>query len=456
MKKLVLLIMCVSLFIPLAATSVSWAEERSVLATGTAAGSDEKAKDEALSRALRDAVEKSVGIYVEADTMVKNYKLLEDKIYSQVKGYVKSYEVISDNKGEGGMYEIKIKAVVSGDVLENDLAGLDIIKSAKGNPRLVILINEYVDGVESATGTARSAVEKEFLGKNFKLIDKNQLTAVKNRDVSVSFEDPQKAASLGARLGAEVVITGSANAEFMEKSKPYGVSVYAYNAEINLKAIKTDTAEIMSVATVSMVKRGGGRSQVANDALTECSKQLSDKMMKEILEKWRSEIYNEMDVTIIISEIDSAARTAVLADLQKVRGIKEVQEKSYTNNVMELDAKVEGAASKVISDKILEQIKGLELTNKTANRLDFKFKNAIQKVTDSMKGNAVTTSEVKAEEVNQEEPKAEQPESATEVKTEEVTPQEEAKPEEAAPQEVGPEGTDINKGETETQEEKSL
>jgi hypothetical protein len=178
-------------------------------------------------------------------------------------------------------------------------------------------------------------------------------------------------------------------------------------------------------------------------------------MIKEILEKWRSEIYNDMDVTIIISEVDSAARTVVLADLQKVRGIKEVQEKSYTNNVMELDAKVEGAASKVISDKILDQIKGLELTNKTANRLDFKFKNAIQKVTDSMKGDAVTTSDVKAEEVIQEEPKAE-PESATEVKTEEVMPQEEAKPEEAAPQELGPEGTDINKEETGTQEEKSL
>ena len=190
----------IALLLSFSVPSVFSAEERVVLAKGTAAGTDEKAKDEALSRALRDAVEKAVGVLIEADTMVKNFQLLEDKIYSRVKGYVKSYEVISVDKSQDGMTEVNIRAVVASDILEDDLAGLEVIQRSKGNPRVVILINEYIDGNDSAVGNVRSALEKEFLKKKFKLVDKNQLMAIKSRDVSMSFDDPQKALPIGRFL----------------------------------------------------------------------------------------------------------------------------------------------------------------------------------------------------------------------------------------------------------------
>ena len=371
MKRTLVFMILFAVVFSLAGTFPLIADVREVIATGTAAGVGEKAKDEALARALRDAVEKAVGVYVEADTMVKNYQLLEDKIYSRVKGYVKSYEIISDNKGEGGITEIKIKAVVSADLLKDDLTGLDIIKSSKGNPRVVILINEYIDGNESPVDNVRSTLEKDFLAKNFKLVDKTQLTAIKTRDVSVSFEDPQKAATLGARLGAEVVITGSANAEFMEKSKPYGVSVYAYSAEANLKAVRTDTAEVIAVVSANSVKRAGGRNLTANEALQDCGKQLSEKIIVDIAEKWRSEIYNTVDMLLFISNADSQTRLSLLQSLKETRGIKEVNEKTYTNNLMEIDLEIEGAAAKVIDKKIMEKMPYLQLKNKTPNRLDF-------------------------------------------------------------------------------------
>ncbi|MCK5706126.1 MAG: hypothetical protein KAI43_00630 [Candidatus Aureabacteria bacterium] len=399
MKKIIIVALLIFSFV--FATNVL-AEERVVLATGLSAGTDEKAKDEAVSRALRDAVEKAVGVMVEADTMVKNYKLLEDKIYSRVKGYVKSYEIISENKGDNGTYEVKIRAVVSADILEDDLAGIRVIKSSKGNPRVLVLINEYIDGDESTIDNVRSTMEKEFLGKSFKLIDKTQLTAIKNRDVSVSYEDPEKAAALGARLGAEVVITGTANAEFMEKSKPYGVSVFAYSAQANVKAVKTDTAEVMSVVSADSVKRAGGRKISANEALTECGKRVSDKLIKEIIEKWRSEIYNDMEIALFISNAGSDERTVILKELKGIRGIKEVNEKSYTNNLIEIDLTIEGAAAKVIDKKIMEKLNYLKLKNKTPNRLDFEVskvpgKASRTKTNDSVI-KAVQTSVVKTEE----------------------------------------------------------
>lgn len=425
MKRLLLLMTLVSLVACTAFSASLFAEEKAVIATGTSAGSDEKARDEALTRALRDAVEKAVGVYVEADTMVKNYQLLEDKIYSKVKGYVKSYEIISDNSGQGGIYEIKIKAVVAADALQDDLTGLNIIKSSKGNPRIVILINEYIDGNDSAVENVRSTLEKEFLAKDFKLVDKAQLAAIKNRDISISYDDPQKAAALGARLGAEVVITGSASAEFMEKSKPYGVSVFAYSANANIKAIKTDTAEVIALASAESVKRAGGRNLTANEALTDCGQKLSEKLISDIVEKWRAEVYNYVDILLFISQIDSDTRLSVLKDLKAIRGITEVNEKSYSNNLLEVDVKVEGAAAKVIDKKIMEQAGYLKLKNKTANRMDFEVVSSPGRMTSQEEEKsriikAVDTKVVETDAVTEPEPEAETEEPASPVQEEDV------------------------------------
>ena len=80
--------------------------------------------------------------------MVNNFQLLDDRVYSEVKGYVKSYQIIEDNKGEGDVYRIKVKARVALAMLMGDIQALGLIKEKKGNPRLMILFAESIDGVE--------------------------------------------------------------------------------------------------------------------------------------------------------------------------------------------------------------------------------------------------------------------------------------------------------------------
>jgi hypothetical protein len=329
---------------------------------------------------------------------------------------------------------------------------------------VVILINEYVDGIESPDAKVRAMLEKEFMSKNFKLVDKEQLMAVKTRDVSVSYEDPQKAAVLGARLGAEVVITGSANAEFMEKSKPYGVSVFAYSSDVNVKAVKTDTAEVIAVASANATKRAGGKSMAANEALSDCGKQLADKMIKDITEKWRGELYNYVDILLFISAVDPAARTKLLADLKEVRGVKDIYEKSYTNNVVEIDLKIEGAAAKTIDSLITEKAAYLQLRSKTANRLDFEVvKGAGAAVQPASAGKVINAAEPEV----QEQPEAVQ--ASETIAAEEAVPEQETQAQEAVsqetaedqaeqavPEEAQPEAQPESGEQPETQEEVTL
>ena len=69
------------------------------------------AYDMAIADAKRNAIEKSVGTLVHAETVVRNYQLVSDKIVSESLGYVKKYEVLS-KKRDKNLLLLKIKAIV--------------------------------------------------------------------------------------------------------------------------------------------------------------------------------------------------------------------------------------------------------------------------------------------------------------------------------------------------------
>jgi len=47
------------------------------------------ARDRALSDALRNAIEQAVGSYISSQTIIENYQLLQDNIFSKAQGYIK-------------------------------------------------------------------------------------------------------------------------------------------------------------------------------------------------------------------------------------------------------------------------------------------------------------------------------------------------------------------------------
>ena len=93
----------------------SCAEGAVVTATGH--GSSERT---ALTDAMRKAIESEVGVYIDSSTYVENYKTINDRIYTQADGYVRSYEIISRDQS-AGMYTLTIRADVASDALRSDL-----------------------------------------------------------------------------------------------------------------------------------------------------------------------------------------------------------------------------------------------------------------------------------------------------------------------------------------------
>ena len=77
-----------------------------VVAEGTG-----ETKKNALKDAFRSAVQRVVGAYVDAETLIKNDELVEDKVLIYSDGFVKTYETISEQE-KNGLITIKIRAKI--------------------------------------------------------------------------------------------------------------------------------------------------------------------------------------------------------------------------------------------------------------------------------------------------------------------------------------------------------
>ena len=83
--------------------------------------------------AIRNAVEQLIGVYVSADTLVKNHALLKDEILSYSGGYVRYSRIVSEEHGRDGLVVVTIEADVVASKLKRKLEFLNIaVRNVEG------------------------------------------------------------------------------------------------------------------------------------------------------------------------------------------------------------------------------------------------------------------------------------------------------------------------------------
>ena len=75
-------------------------------------------KTEALKDAYRDAIEQAVGLYVDAEQMVKNDELVKDQILTQSNAYIEKYDLVRESSRDDGL----VAVVILADVRKRELA----------------------------------------------------------------------------------------------------------------------------------------------------------------------------------------------------------------------------------------------------------------------------------------------------------------------------------------------
>lgn len=342
----------------------------SVQATGAGVirdGDIAKARDSAIQDALRKAVEQVVGTYIESSTVVDNYQLLEDKIYSKTKGYVKSFKIVQDGppQKEINLYEVTIDAEVSNEPIKDDLAAIGLLLARKGNPRTMFFIVEqsigsdrYAVGWVSLVGgqvdllapqaslnTAETTLTEVFAQRGFPVADRQvkQGKVSLTKGFSIDKLTDNQVQELGKLTGAEIVVYGKAVAT--AQGKLLNSAMNSANAVLTARAVRTDSGMVLGAGTANGAAVHIDEVTAGNEALKQAAAQLADDLINKITEVWSQEVLASQTINLVVGgtgNYDAFAKFK--AALAKTPGITAVHQRSLSDSQAELDVEYTGQA----------------------------------------------------------------------------------------------------------------
>ena len=350
-------------------------------------GRKDLARQSALDNAFRSAVEQAVGVLIESESVVNNSELIKDKISSKSAGFIRRYTIIEE-KFEGDICAVKIRALVSRAKLEKGLDSFGLVLKKMGKPRIVMLLSEQSATQEQPSfwwgggmvdmGVAENTITARFLKKDFNFVDRQSILA--------NLKGENLVGKLGANLTndtalriiasgeAEVAIIGQAIAR--AGVSVGGTSFRPCQATVSARAINTDNGEVLaSVTTQAMVPHvniAAGGSQALEKAAAECA----EKLQKQIMEKWSKRVGSSGMIRLIASGIayeDLNDFMALLKD--RFDQVEDIYERSFHDETAKMDLEVSGSAKQLAADVGSLQFKGgtVKVISLSANVLELKI-----------------------------------------------------------------------------------
>lgn len=318
-------------------------------ADGTAAVS----KKEALHNAFVSAVQLAVGVQVKSETIVENAQLIKDKIYAKSDGYVKKWETLDDRKN-GDLFYVRIKAWIGKGELNKELFlnGIDVdqVYDWIGKPRILVIVTDYIDGKPALSSFAQTEIESLLKSRGITVLNSRQLTAIQKRDALLSYDNPDKAAALGARFGAEIVVTGKSVANFSRELDIGGFKQIFYSTEVDVKAYRTATAEILMSKAYTEIPGDAdtsamGRHESAVRSIQNMVKGNAKDIIYQIVKNWYEGMSKAKSYQVIVTGIKNSELTALITSLTSLPDVANIFKRSFNRGTAELDIEYNGLQS---------------------------------------------------------------------------------------------------------------
>jgi hypothetical protein len=358
-------------------------DQQEVVARGMGAvisGDLAKAEEDAISNALRNAVEQVIGTMIQSEVLVQNYQTIEDRIYSQSAGYVERYEVIGKSRQGDTILEVTIKAVVRKGSLKNNLDALGLLITRKGKPRLMIIVDErnmdehYYDwGIDM--NTTENEVMNALMDKGFPFVDREAATRKIAKDaVMASLEGDEKAAqNIALQSGAEVLIVGKAVAKAASggPSAMIQAGMVSCQATINLRALRADDGTIL--ATTSQQSAAAHIDQLTGgtQALKKAAKLASDDLTSKIVDRWQKDVYSGTTISLRLMNVATYSDLVKIKNMlpYNIRGVQNVYQRDYSKQTALFDLDVRGTANQVAEELAVKDFSPytIEVVNVTQN-----------------------------------------------------------------------------------------
>ncbi len=331
MKRYVTLL-CLLLILPAGV----WAGER-VTAQGVSffeEGRESIAREKALDEAKRAAIEQAVGTRIESKTVVEDFQVSRDQVFSHATGYLKKIEIISEEKTDLGTYEVEISAEVEIAALVKDLDRFKKILGWQKNPRISILVDPDLDKayVPVARKTA-SRLGSKLKSEGFRVFD--AATA--------------DTAGMGliVRLGLEVASS---------ESTYQGVNLSLHEISLRTDVLRPGQGEILASASAVKSLPGANKLKVLDKGAQQCVDSVWKKLRRQLTRLWEKELYSQRQIDLVVRNLVSHAEAEEVGAILKsdASGMVDVQLLSFKNKLAEFSIQYNGWPEHLVTELQME------------------------------------------------------------------------------------------------------
>jgi hypothetical protein len=305
--------------------------------------------DEALLAAKRDAIEKGIGIILLSQTEIDNFQVKRDQIITKTIGSVKSYEKISEGNAADGLYQVKIKAVLSKNAMRQDLAAFHILIESMDKPRTMVIIDENNVGADEPSNQTAESTILQFLKDpyQFDCVDPKMAASIRTSQKKMAelAGDNAAAAAIGAQSGAEILICGTAvSREANNLSQNLGGMV-SVQADVTLKAINCATGDVVGSAQAHGARVHISANTAGNLAIAQASQKAMEKLLDAIIKDWQNQQNNGITMNITVTGVHSfRLKNDLIQTFQGVSNVSAVRERSWDgqSKILMVDVQYKG------------------------------------------------------------------------------------------------------------------
>ncbi|RME39313.1 MAG: hypothetical protein D6788_05720 [Planctomycetota bacterium] len=290
--------------------------------------------DEALRNALAEVLRSAVNPPEESRLSGRDLVLVRRTVEAMADELVNDYRVLEQGSTPDGRWFTRIEARVDRSAVSDTWRRVTRARRQMGQPTIAVYIREEIDGQEQPAGILESLIEKRLLEAGFQVKAGEQLRALaeRNMEAAKADDDRSRMQAIARSFGAQIFITGTAQAHAAGVKELYGEPTAMYNTNATVKMYYTDTADLLASESIPNW-RGGARGykessvEAGKKALENAARVLADRVMRSALRKWSLHALTGGELKLEVSglsfsEAIQLKRTMLERESKRIRGVR--------------------------------------------------------------------------------------------------------------------------------------
>lgn len=340
-----------------------------------------RARESAIKGGMVAAVEQAVVAQLPVESLIQNFQVLDDILFSNTDDFIQDFKVLTEVRGKTA-YRVLVRATVSQDLIRRRLSEAGIMVGEKPMPRVVLFLTEQKIGepapescpaqyAGSRMPAAAAAMVRALRAKGFTILDPETLgrdLGVRSLSCLPDFVNTEAAAAARS-VQADIVLVGKSKASLAANTM--GDQIRSFSGEVEVRAIRTDTAESIAAVNEKAVVTGTDEAAGSRSALADAGARAAAALAPEVLASWKAEKVAE-PVTMKVTGTQNLGHFVMFRRaLAGIKGVSELQTREMRADEATLVIKYDGSARDLAEAllRISFEAFGIDIAEETDNRL---------------------------------------------------------------------------------------